>query len=131
MANADGPVLPKPGVPKTLGILNIIFGVLLVLLGICMTGMLLMGPALLNVAEQSSKDVQAKIEAQQKASLKALDDQESAAKTEEEKKGDSTATRRSDRQQAADRSARHDGGQGRLQRSDDQYFSITASTAPA
>ena len=31
MSNADGYVLPKPGVPKTLGILNVIFGVLVVL----------------------------------------------------------------------------------------------------
>ena len=86
MANADGYVLPKPGIPKTLGILNVIFGVLLVLYGLCMVGGLVAAPAMLQIAEKTVKEAQAKVEAQQKAQLKALDDREKAAKTEEEKK---------------------------------------------
>ncbi len=34
-----GYVLPKPGIPKTLGILNVIFSIILILLGLCMIGM--------------------------------------------------------------------------------------------
>jgi hypothetical protein len=85
MANADGYVLPKPGVPKTLGILNIIFGVLLVLYGLCQVGGLLAAPALVQFAEKTVKDVQAQQEAQQKKQLKDLDDRAAAAKTDEEK----------------------------------------------
>jgi len=86
MANADGPVIPKPGVPKTLGILNVIFGVLLVLLGLCSVGGMLMAPAMVDFAEKTTKNAQAKIEADQNARIKSLDDREAAAKTDEEKK---------------------------------------------
>jgi hypothetical protein len=86
MANAEGYVLPKPGIPKTLGILNVIFGVLLVLYGFCTLGTLVAAPALVGFAEKTVKDVQTKVEAKQKADLKAFEDREKAATTEEEKK---------------------------------------------
>lgn len=86
MANADGYVLPKPGIPKTLGILNVIFGVLMILYGLCTVGILIAAPALMGFAEKTVKEVQTKAEAQQKAQLKVFEDREKAATTEEEKK---------------------------------------------
>jgi len=86
MANADGYVLPKPGIPKTLGILNVIFGVLMVLYGLCMVGFLAAAPALMEVAQKTVKEAQTKVAEQQKAQLKSYDDREKAATTEEEKK---------------------------------------------
>jgi hypothetical protein len=86
MANAEGYVLPKPGIPKTLGILNVIFGVLLVLGGSCQLVMTVFLPAILQGAQNIAKDAQAKVEAQEKANLKSIDDQIAAAKTDEEKK---------------------------------------------
>ena len=85
MANADGYVLPKPGIPKTLGILNVIFGVLLVLVGICTIGSLVAAPAMMQFAEKTVKEAQSKVEAQQKAEDKAFEEREAAAKTDEEK----------------------------------------------
>lgn len=86
MAYADGPVIPKPGVPKTLGILNVIFGVLLVLLGLCSIGGMLVAPAMLDFAEKTTKNAQAKIDAEEKVKLKQLEEREAAAKTDAEKK---------------------------------------------
>jgi hypothetical protein len=86
MANAEGYVLPKPGIPKTLGILNVIFGVLLTLGGFCMLVYMAVLPAIVGFAEKSVKDVQTKVEAKQKADLKSFEDREKAATTEEEKK---------------------------------------------
>ena len=86
MASADGIVVPKPGIPKTLGILNVIFGVLLVLAGLCVTGMSFAAPALLQWSQNFAKQAQAKVEAKEKADLKAIDDRIAAAKSEEEKK---------------------------------------------
>ena len=90
MANADGYVLPKPAIPQTLGILNVIFGVLMVLYGLCMVGVLAAAGPMMQFAEKTVKDAQSKVEAQQQAQLKAqqkvFDEREKAATTEEEKK---------------------------------------------
>jgi hypothetical protein len=86
MASADGYVLPKPGIPKTLGILNIIFGVLGLLVGLCGLGGMLIAPAFLQFAEKTAKEAQTKVEAREKAELKDIDDRIAAAKTDEEKK---------------------------------------------
>jgi hypothetical protein len=86
MSNAEGFVLPKPGIPRTLGILNIIFGVLLILYSTCTLGYTLVGPAMGKVLETSVKEAQAKKEADRKASLKEFDDRVAASKTEDEKK---------------------------------------------
>jgi hypothetical protein len=86
MSKADGYVIPKPGIPKTLGILNVIFGVLLVLGGVCTLGALAIAPMFLNFAEKQATEIQVKAQEQQKANLKTYDDRIAAAKTEEEKK---------------------------------------------
>ena len=83
----DGYVLPKPAIPKTLGILNIIFGVLFSLLGICGLGALVAAPALVQFADKTVKDAQVQIESKNKASEKVYDDRIAAAKDDEEKKG--------------------------------------------
>ena len=86
MSNTEGYVLPKPGVPKTLGILNIIFGVLGVLIGICTVGGLLLAPVIVEFGQRTIKEAQAKVETQEKSRLKEIDDRLAAAKTDEEKK---------------------------------------------
>jgi hypothetical protein len=86
MSTADGYVLPKPGVPKTLGVLNVIFGVLLVLVGFCQGAFVAGAGAILNVAEKVTKEAQTKVEANSKAQMKSYDDRIEAATTEEEKK---------------------------------------------
>ncbi len=85
MATADGYVLPKPGIPKTLGILSVIFSVILILIGICGLGSLLAAPALMQFAQTTVKVGQEKVESQQKSQLKTLEDREKAATTDEEK----------------------------------------------
>jgi hypothetical protein len=86
MSSAEGLVVPKPGIPKTLGILNIIFGVILVLFGICGIGMTVLAPALMDMGDGLIKKTQADVEARNKATEKQFDDQIAAAKTDEEKK---------------------------------------------
>ena len=85
MDNVEGYTLPKPGIPKTLGILNVIFGVLMVLYGMCTVGFMIAAPALTGFAESTVKQAQAKVEESQKAQLKELDEREAAATTDEEK----------------------------------------------
>lgn len=88
-ADSDLPVTPfrepNTGVPKTIGILNIVFGVLLLLCGVC-SG--------LNVVTQSAfgpmiaaqqKQIQQALEAERQAKLKKLQEQEEAAEDEQEK----------------------------------------------
>ncbi len=85
MANDPGFVIPKPGIPKTLGILNIIFGVLAVLLVGCFLGSTLAAPTLLEFSEQAAKQAQATQEKQQADSLKVLDEREKTETTDEQK----------------------------------------------
>ncbi|WP_435006834.1 hypothetical protein P12x_004302 [Tundrisphaera lichenicola] len=85
MSNVDGFTLPKPGIPKTLGILNVIFGVLMVLYGMCTLGFMIAMPALTEFAKSSVNQAQAKIEDRQKAQIKELEEREVAATSEEEK----------------------------------------------
>ena len=86
MANADGYVLPKPGVPKTLGILNVIFGVLLVLYGLCRVGMPGRGTGPGGFAEKTARRPRPRSRPSRRSEFKVLDDREKAAKTDEEKK---------------------------------------------
>ena len=86
MSTAEGYVLPKPGIPKTLGLLNVIFGVLLVLLGLFGLLMMLVMPILFEQVAKTAKENQAKQEAQDKAEQKVFDDRVAAAKTDDEKK---------------------------------------------
>ena len=85
MSKADGYVLPKPGIPKTLGILSTIFAVLMVLYGLCMTGYMAALPAIMQASTQVLKKAQEQTENIQKAEVKAIDDQEAAATTDEQK----------------------------------------------
>jgi hypothetical protein len=86
MSSAEGLVLPKPGVPKTLGILNVVFGILLVLLGLLAIVMTLVVPILFQGIETAVKQERAKEEAAEKAEQKSFDDRIAAAKTDAEKK---------------------------------------------
>jgi len=85
MATADGYVLPKPGIPKTLGILSVIFAVILILFGICGLAFTVLFPTIAQVGDTMVKEGQKKIEADQKARAAALDERDKAAKTDEEK----------------------------------------------
>ncbi|WP_435015727.1 hypothetical protein TA3x_003278 [Tundrisphaera sp. TA3] len=85
MSAADGLILPKPQIPKTLGILNIIFGVLLILVGSCLLGFTLIAPMTQQFAEQFHDQAKQQAEAKRQAQLKTLDEQIQAAATEEEK----------------------------------------------
>ena len=85
MASADGYVLPKPGIPKTLGILNIIFAVLLILAGLCIGGFTLLVPTIQQLGQKAAEDQKAQVEAQKVADLKILDDRAKTATTDEEK----------------------------------------------
>ena len=86
MAMADeGYVLPTPGTPKTLGILSVIFGVLMVLYGLCTGGFLVAAKPLMQLAETQVKQAQAQVENQRKEQQKTFDDREKAATTDEEK----------------------------------------------
>jgi hypothetical protein len=86
MSTAEGLTLPKPGVPKTLGILNIIFGILLTLLGLFGLVVTLLLPVLFQGIEKVAKDERVKAEAAEKAQQKDFDDRIAAATTDEEKK---------------------------------------------
>ena len=85
MAGADGLTLPKPAIPKTLGILNVIFAVLLILFGLCAGVSALLAPAIQQFGQRTLDQQKAQAEARKASELKALDDQAQAAKTDEEK----------------------------------------------
>jgi len=85
MASADGLTLPKPAIPKTLGILNVIFAVLLILLGLCVGGITLLAPAIQQFGQRTMAQQKNQAEAQKASDLKVLDDRAKAATTDEEK----------------------------------------------
>jgi len=85
MATADGYVLPKPAIPKTLGILNIIFAVLLILAGLCIGGFTLLLPAIQQLGQKAVDQQKTQAETRKAADLKLLDDRTQAATTDEEK----------------------------------------------
>lgn len=85
MTAPDGTVVPKPQIPKTLGILHLIFGTLLVLGGTCILGFTLAAPAIATQYQQvNEKQVQA-IQDGYRAQLKTLEDAEQSATDEETK----------------------------------------------
>ena len=75
----------QAGIPKTLGILSIIFGVLMFLGGFCIVGFMVAWPTISSLVQKGIKDTQAKVKAQQEAQLKDLDELQKAAKTVDEK----------------------------------------------
>lgn len=85
MAYADGTVLPNPAIPKTLGILNVIFSVALTALGLCGLAFILMVPQIQQLGQQQAAQVKAAQENERAAELKALDDRAAAATTDEDK----------------------------------------------
>jgi hypothetical protein len=86
MSSAEGLVVPNPGIPRTLGILNIIFGTILALAGCCLASFTAGMPMLIQFGQEAQKKVQADLAEQRKAELKKLDDQIAAAKNDQEKK---------------------------------------------
>ena len=85
MSSAEGVVLPKPAIPKTLGILNVIFAVLLILFGLCIGVGALLTPALTQFGQKQIEQVKVQAAAQKASDLKTLDDRAKAATTDEEK----------------------------------------------
>jgi hypothetical protein len=80
---------PKSGAPKVLGMLNIVFGALLILCGLCSGMYLIVMRATMPVLAETQKQVQEQVKATQETEraeqLKQLDEQEQAATTEAEK----------------------------------------------
>lgn len=85
MASVEGYALPQPAIPKTLGILNVIFAVLLILFGLCIGGVTLLAPAFTQIAQKAQEDQKAQTEAQKVKQLKTLEDRAKDATTDEEK----------------------------------------------
>ena len=85
MSAADGIIMPKPQVPKTLGILNIIFGVLLILFGSCIIGSQLVAPMFKSVIEKAASQQADIAKTNYEAQLKSLDEAEEAATNDEDK----------------------------------------------
>ena len=69
MSTADGYVQPKPGVPKTLGILSIVFASLILLFDTCQGFMSYFASSIGHVLDANLKNVQSQIDAQWKAEL--------------------------------------------------------------
>jgi hypothetical protein len=87
MASAPTPklVIPNPQAPKTLGILSIIFGSVLLLFGTCQGFMIIFGPTFGRLMDTSLKDTQAQIDAERQSELNRLKSRELAAESPEEK----------------------------------------------
>ena len=80
-----GYAVPNTSLPKTTGTLNIIFASLVLLFVVAQIGMTLLVPMLMDFAQSSIREVQAKTEAARKQQLDALKAEEEAAGTEEDK----------------------------------------------
>src|SRR5262249_36901511 len=85
-----GYVIPNPGPPKVIGILNIVFGALLLLYGLCQGAGALFMPVMQGMMETQQKQTEAEAKRRQEeriaAQLKELDAKEQAAQDDEEKK---------------------------------------------
>ena len=78
-------VVPNPQVPRAFGMLNIVFGVLLLLFSALSIVMWFVGPMIQNAVMTSLKEQQATKKADREARIAALKKKEDAAKTKEEK----------------------------------------------
>ena len=78
-------VVPNPQIPRTFGLLNIIFGVLMLLVGAGNATWFVMAPTFTKAMEQQMAEQQAARKAQRETRIADLKRQEAAAKTEEEK----------------------------------------------
>jgi hypothetical protein len=85
-----GYVIPNPGPPKVIGILNIVFAAILLLYGLCQTVSILAMPMFANMMRVQQKKLEASQIAQGKAGIDAqiaeLEEQAKKAQTEDEKK---------------------------------------------
>ena len=79
-------VVPNPQIPRSFGLMNIIFGILLLLTAIGYGAAYIYGPALQRQFSMPLQQIQEKQKADRAAKIADLKAQESAAKTEEEKK---------------------------------------------
>jgi hypothetical protein len=79
-------VVPNPGVPRAFGIMNIIFGVILLLFGLGSGAMLILGPTMMKQVQAQAQQSVEKAKAERAARIDELKKKEDAAKTEEEKK---------------------------------------------
>src|SRR6266446_6047649 len=78
-------VVPSPRIPKTLGMLHIIFASLLLMCSLCMGFYVAILPALSKGMTEITKKAEDQVKAQRQAALKSLEEQEKAAETEQEK----------------------------------------------
>ncbi len=78
-------VVPNPQVPRTFGLLNIIFGVIMLLVGAGYAVWFVMAPTFTKAMQVEMEKQQANITAQHEAKLADLKRREEAAKSEEEK----------------------------------------------
>jgi hypothetical protein len=78
-------VVPNTGIPRTFGLLNVIFGVMLLLGGIGSVAWVLMAPTIGKAMQAQRRGTLAKAKAEREARIADLKKQEAAAKTEAEK----------------------------------------------
>jgi hypothetical protein len=78
-------VVPNVSIPRTLGILNIVFAAIMLSCGLFSVGSMAFMPAIKKAVKTQQEEVQKKIDAQNQAELDALAEREKAAKTEAEK----------------------------------------------
>jgi hypothetical protein len=78
-------VVPNPQVPRTLGILNIVFGALLILAGVYSLVMTIYGPQFQKAMFQGMEKVQATEKADRASKIAELKRKEAEAKTQEDK----------------------------------------------
>ena len=78
-------VVPNTGIPRTFGLLNVIFGVMLLLGGIGSVAWVLMAPTFGKAMQAQRRETLAKAKAEREARIADLKKQEAAAKTEAEK----------------------------------------------
>jgi len=78
-------VVPNTGIPRTFGLLNVIFGVMLLLGGIGSVAWVLMAPTFGKAMQAQRRETLAKAKAEREARIADLKKQEAAAKTEADK----------------------------------------------